>query len=691
MVLTIINQRKIGTKVFTKAGSGSYGDVYIVEDELGKKMAIKIIDPSKISYVELDILTRLKSPYVIRSVGDPVAEIQHSHGITLQLKENCIHKLNTKKLPYYQLKRIMVSCLFGLRCMHAKGFLHNDLVLRNILFDKDENNDYLAYLADFSVTVRCIDAQNGIRVRRIVKGSHTPIEILEALNERKKNFRYNSKTDIWSLGLCFLEMIDKKLYFPNITEQLEYCDGLDADFIKGKVRLYNKGRERESVKMNKKEEMYLTELLTHMLKKNPEDRMDTTDLMHLNFIKTTSIPYDCSLLKPSEVLVVPVGESRLRSGLDYVRDYFKTNGETELLSAYFLSIQIFIRIMNQIVVEDTSFDMDEIVQISINTARNYYDRSVKAGYEGGIILKGEIGYNPFFYAANYLEELTLLDYYIDKGDNFLPMLNVMNPYHLFYQFKLIYDYGDENRITNLVTYANYRSIGVPSPKENVNAKLYVPQDYTNVLDDIDGGKSVLAREKEVEEIFNGMLIDYVKKKIRDNWSKKFPDIYELAKNYVEGGTHVRRKDIYRSIREQDIFTRLVGINKYLEYGVIKIEMENIVHSIFTERKYVVVMKDNVVSLLHIDNEEKKVVHLYSEKNELVKNYYEERGYDYELNFEYGVNSCCKVVDSCVLFIIFYNNFVCSQRCGEEERGEDLSMKCISEETNFVIFLTLFLK
>lgn len=682
MTLTIINQKKIGGDNFTRIGQGAHGDVYIVEDEHGEKMAVKIISPKSLSMCELDVLTRLKSPYIIRSMGDPVVEIQHSHGITLELKENCIYKLNTKKLPYYQLKRIMVSCLFGLRCMHAKGFLHNDLVLRNILYDKDENGDYLAYLADFSVTVRCIDAQKGIRVKRIVKGSHTPIEILESLEKkRKKNYRYNDKTDIWSLGLCFLEMIDRKLYFPNISEQLEFYDSLNADFIKGKVKLYNRGRERESTKMNKKEELYLTELLTHMLKKNPEDRMGSNDLMYLNFIKTTSIPYDCSLNKPTELVIVPVSESRLKSGLNYIRDFFEMSDEEEYVSAYFLSIQIYIRIMNQIIIEDSSFDMEEVIEISINSARNYYNRSIESGFEAPLILKGEIGYNPFFYAANYLEELRLIDYYIDHGDNFMPSMNVINPYELFHQFRLMYDYGDENKITNSITYNNYRQIRIPQQKENI--------DYSNVLEDNDH-KSLIEREKDVEQIFNGILIEYIKDKISSNWNKDFPDIYDLAKEYIEGGTQVKRKDIYSSIRKKDIFTNLIGINKYFDYGIIKIEQENIVHHIFEERKFVVVMKDKIVSLIHL--EDRVATHYYSDRNELVKQFYEERGYEYKMNFDYGINSCCKVIDSCILFIIFYNNFLCSRKKGEEEcEKNDLSIKCISEETNFVIFLSLFLQ
>lgn len=671
MVYTIINQRKIG--------SGSYGDVYIVEGENGDKMAVKIIDPKKLSYTELDILTRLKSPYIIRSVGDPVVEIQNTHGITLQLKENCLHKINSKRLPYYQLKRIMVSCLFGLRCMHSKGFLHNDLVLRNILYDKDENDDYLAYLADFSVSVRCLDAKQGIQVHRVVKGTHIPYEILEGLIEKKKTFRYNDKTDVWSLGLCFLELIDKRYYFNNMNEQMEFFDSIDADFIKGKVRLYNRSTITGR-KMNKKEEIYLTELLTHMLKKNPEDRMGTDDIMYLNFIRTTSIPYDCSLNKPSEMIIVPVGEASLRGGIERIREHFRENSDS-LLSSYFLALQIYVRIMNKIVVEDTDFDNDEIIDIAIDTARNYYDRKIEAGYEGGIILKGEIGYSPYYYAASFVEELKLVDKYIDDGDNFLTIFNFLNPYELFYQFRLMYDYGDENKVTNRITYSQYLDVECPVPKDSVDVKIYLPHDYTNVVDGKgERLKSSLAREKEVEEIFNGILVDYIKGKVKDNFNKNFPDIYELAKNYVEGGTRIRKKEVYKTIRDRDIFTTLMGINEYFDYGLIVVEMGNIVKHVFHDRKFVIVVNDGITSLLHID-QDNIVQHFYSDTIKIVKDFYTERGYEYKVNFDYGINSCCKVIDSCVLFNVFYNNYMDS---------EDYNMKCISEETNFVIFLSLFL-
>jgi len=669
MSLTIINQKKIG--------SGSYGDVYVVKNEEGEKFAVKIVSSKKLSVLELDIITRLNSPYLLRSVGDPVVQIQHSHGISLQLKENTVGKLDTRKLPYYQLKRIMICCLFGLRCMHSKGFLHNDLVLRNLLFDRDENNDYNGYIADFSVSVKCIDAEKGISVKRIVKGTHTPIEILEGLKKKEKTFRYNSKTDVWSLGLCFLEMIDKRFHFSGMNEQFEFFDSLSEDYIRSKVKLYNRDR-----KINKKEELYLSELLIHMLKKNKEDRMSTKDLMYLNFVRTSSISYECAINKPSELITIPTSSDRLREGIEKIREYFDRYEMTSLLSSYFLTIQNYIRIMNKIVIEgNDDFDLDEIVEIAISTSSNYYDRKIEAGYEGVILLRGEVGYNPFFYAANFIEELVLLDHYIDQGDNFSSIFSFLNPFDIFYQFRLMYDYGDENKVTNRITYELFKSISLPDPKEKREPKIYYPNDYTNIVS-VEGerGGSLIRREKEIEEIFNGVLVEHIKKTVRDNYTSESDDIYELAKKYINGGSEIRKTDVYKGIREKDIFSQLMGVNEFFDYGLIMVNEKEIFNNIFPEKKFIIVDKENIISLLHVDDDEMVVTHYYSEKNRIINSFYEERGYQYQVNFEYGVNSCCKVIDSCILFIVFYNNYL---------GKESFNMKCISEETNFLIFLSLF--
>jgi serine/threonine protein kinase len=691
MTYTIINQKKLG--------SGSYGDVYVVKDEAGNKMAVKIIDPKKLSYVELDILTRLKSPYIIRSVGDPVVKIQHAHGITLELKDNCVAKLDTRKLPYYQLKKIMLCCLFGLRCMHSKGFIHNDLVLRNLLYDRDPSDGgFVAYLADFSVSIRCRDAHKGVQVTSIVRGTHTPIEIITGIKERKKSFIYNDKTDIWSLGLCFLEMIEgRRLHFSSDTEQLEYYNYIDQDFIKGKIRLYSKSTGSTTSKISRKEELYLTELLTNMLKLKQSDRMGSDDLMYLNFVKTSSIKYDCYLNKPSELMVIPAISRKLRNGLDMIRTYFKRNSSLRL-SCYFLTVQIYTRIMSKIILDPAktkSLDLKEVVDVSIKTAGNYYNRSVVAGYEGGILLRGEIGYNPYFNAGAYLEELKLVDAYMDE-DGFMSMYNLINPYKLFFHFRNMYIYGEENKITNRISYERFMEISVPVRKDG-DRIIYLPSDYSNVSSShISEGESSIRKEKQVEQIFNGMLVDYLKREVKTKFNSDFPDIIQLARDYVEGGTRIRGRDVYKDIKNKDIFGTLMGINTFFEYGIVKIEDGNIVKNVYHDRRFVVVTNINKVSLIHVNPEQMIVTHYYSEPNAPIKAFYEENGYEYKMNFDYGVNSCCKVLESCVMFVIFYNNYVHPIQDKDYENSSsegdlDFEMRCISEETSFVIFLSLFLQ
>ena len=662
MTYTIIENKKIG--------SGGFGEVFKVRDDTGRTMAVKIIPPNKLSYVELDILTRLKSPYVIRSIRDPIVEIQNSYGIGLELKEECVSKLNTKDLPYYQLKRIMVGVIFGLRCLHSKGFIHKDISRRNILYDKNKEENYRGYLADFGVSVRCLNSKKGVRTDKLLT-TNMPIEILEKRLEGKKNFVYNEKTDIWSLGITFLEMIDKKYKFSSNRSLLNFYEGLDQDFITGKVRLYNRNK-----KISKKEELYLIELLVNMLKKDPLDRMSTDDLMYLNFIKTTSIPYDCEITKPSEFIVIPVSESNLKLGVEKIKNFFEQN-QGLLLENYFLALQIFTRILGKVVV-NTEEKLSDMVEVSIITARNYYDRSVNAGYEGGIILKGEVGYSPYFYAASYIEDLVVLDEMILKEENFLTMYNLLNPHELFYHFREIYNYSGEKMKS--ISYENFKTFSMPHRKEDSEGSILSTSEYSSVMDGvIDEKESLLAREKRVEKIFLEMILKFITENVTEKFNKDYPDIYDLAKQFLSDN-NAKKKQVYDTIRDRDIFSHLMGLNEYFNYGLIILNSENIPHHVFVEREFVVVRKNNTTSLLRVYPEEKKVIHYYSEPEKLIEEFYTERGFSYSTNFEYGINTCCRVTDSCVLFTIFYNLF---------KKQENYNVKCVSEETNFAIFLSLF--
>ena len=124
-------------KNFKFIGKGHYSNVYKVEDEDGKKIALKVIKPEELNFIELDILSRLKCPYLVRSIeSQPIIKSNYGEGISMELKDNSLNNLKIEDISVGQIKRIISCLLNGLKCMHERGFLHLDIKLNNILYDK---------------------------------------------------------------------------------------------------------------------------------------------------------------------------------------------------------------------------------------------------------------------------------------------------------------------------------------------------------------------------------------------------------------------------------------------------------------------------------------------------------------------------------------------------------------------------
>ena len=106
-----------------------------MEDKNGFKFALKVIQPLDLSFIEIDILSRLKSPYLIRTLGDSILNSNLGKGISIELKENNLCNLIGENLSGGKIKRLIIGLFLGMRCMHRKGFLHLDIKPRNCLYD----------------------------------------------------------------------------------------------------------------------------------------------------------------------------------------------------------------------------------------------------------------------------------------------------------------------------------------------------------------------------------------------------------------------------------------------------------------------------------------------------------------------------------------------------------------------------
>ena len=74
-------------------------------------------------------------------------------------------------------------------------------------------------------------------------------------------------------------------------------------------------------------------------------------------------------------------------------------------------------------------------------------------------------------------------------------------------------------------------------------------------------------------------------------------------------------------------------------------------------------------------------HYYSEKNTYLKNELEDYGYKYKNIFDYGINSCCKILELCIIFVIYYN-----LKTGKN----DYHLKCLDYDTIKGVLMVLMI-
>jgi len=147
--------------------------------------------------------------------------------------------------------RLLHQIASALDYAHAKGIIHRDLKLQNILLDADKN----AYLADFGIA-RIIDAT---RLTRTGNVAGTPLYMSP---EQARGQLVDYHSDIYSLGVMAYLMITG--YFPFTAEDM-------LAVLHKHVAEY----PSEPSEINTKLPEAVDSVLLRVLMKDPEDRYDT--------------------------------------------------------------------------------------------------------------------------------------------------------------------------------------------------------------------------------------------------------------------------------------------------------------------------------------------------------------------------------------------------------------------------------
>lgn len=257
-------------QIVSKLGEGSYGSVHkAIHKSSGKVLAVKKVpldtDLQEI-IKEITIMQQCDSSYVVKYYGS-----YFENSDLWIVMEYCgagsvsdIMRLRRKTLDEREMGAIIRDTLLGLSYLHSLKKIHRDIKAGNILLNVQGH----AKLADFGVAGQLTDT---IVKRNTVIG--TPFWISpEVIQE----IGYDTKADIWSLGITAIEMAEGRP--PH------------ADMHPMRAIFIIPTESPPALKHPDEWSQRFNDFIAHCLVKKPEERTPADELLKHEFITTAPGP-----------------------------------------------------------------------------------------------------------------------------------------------------------------------------------------------------------------------------------------------------------------------------------------------------------------------------------------------------------------------------------------------------------------
>lgn len=275
-------------KVLKYVDQGTYGMIFLLENQKKEQLIAKIIDTKKhkicpkneIDCMKLcnhDMIVKFYEEYFNSENGHSMVIMEYADAGNLKTaieskrNHNIRRKRNRDEFSEEQIKRpqeyfseeeiLHTFChiLTALNHVHEKNIIHRDIKPENIyLTSKDSIK-----LGDFHLSQKCNHDIADIVEMGLVG---TPYYIAPEIWRKEK---YNYKVDIWALGVVLYELTSLK--FPFFSQKLEELESL---ILKGR---YDPLPDCFSDNLHN--------LVDMMIDVNPGSRPSIKDIMKMDFIK----------------------------------------------------------------------------------------------------------------------------------------------------------------------------------------------------------------------------------------------------------------------------------------------------------------------------------------------------------------------------------------------------------------------
>ena len=206
-------------------GSGMIGVVAVARHHISKRIVVlkcmsvdKIIEKNLMLNVkgEIDIHYDLSGEKNILPLLKTMGRDEEIVMVTPYIPGRDLYKFMMAKkhrhLTEFQSHRVFTQLLGAIKSCHSRRIIHRDIKPENIMIDPD----YRIYLSDFGLAVRL---STDSHVGRAGTSCYYPYEMVT-------NQRYDTRADLWCMGVLMVEMLFGVLPFEQNKQTKDYADSI---------------------------------------------------------------------------------------------------------------------------------------------------------------------------------------------------------------------------------------------------------------------------------------------------------------------------------------------------------------------------------------------------------------------------------------------------------------------------------